>query len=213
MKFSTFNWGEPWRLAFDLPMTTGTWFIWGHSGNGKTSFVLQLCKELANYDRVAYLSLEEGLSLTVKEAISRVGFSKIERRNFIILSESFDELLERLDRQRPPRVVVIDSFQYTDLTFKAYREVCKQHPEMLFIFTSHAEGKKPLGRTAKRIKHDAALKIWVEGFRAISQGRFIGSQGYFDIWPKGAQIHWADKINTDTKRNTIHHESKDTTLP
>lgn len=38
----------------------------GNSGNGKTSFVMQLCKELCKYDRVAFNSLEEGTSLTVR---------------------------------------------------------------------------------------------------------------------------------------------------
>ena len=41
--------------------------VWGKSGNGKTSFVLQLCKELTRYGKVAYDSLEEGSSLTMQK--------------------------------------------------------------------------------------------------------------------------------------------------
>ena len=57
-KYETFPFEGKWREAFETPERTGVWFIWGASGNGKTSFVMQLCKELCKYDRVAFNSLE-----------------------------------------------------------------------------------------------------------------------------------------------------------
>ena len=73
--------------AFGQPEQNGVWFIWGRSGNGKTSFVLQLCKELTRYGKVAYDSLEEGDSLTMQNALMRVGMGDVGRR-FILLNES-----------------------------------------------------------------------------------------------------------------------------
>lgn len=189
-KFDTLSWSEPWVEAFHKPQTVGAWFIWGSSANGKTSFVLQLCKELSNYYKTAYLALEEGESKTLQDAIKRAAFSKEERKNFIILDESISGLRKRLKKQRPPRVIVIDSFQYTGLSFQDYMDLYKEHNDKLFIFTSHADGKQPSGRTAKRVMFDASLKIWVEGFRAISKGRYIGNKGYYDIWKEGALAHW-----------------------
>lgn len=203
-KFNTLNWSKPWRDAFDRPEDTGAWFIWGSSANGKTSFVLQLCKELSNTDRVAFLSLEEGTSKTLQDAIRRAGFSKKERRNFIIVNENIAALKKRLTRQRPPRVIVIDSFQYTDLSFPEYLRLIEENPDKLFIFTSHADGKQPSGRTAKRVMFDASLKIWVEGFRAISKGRYIGTQGFYDIWPEGSQMHWSNNSDNTTINITRH---------
>lgn len=37
------------RDAFGTPERSGVWFIWGNSGNGKTSFVMQLAKALTEY--------------------------------------------------------------------------------------------------------------------------------------------------------------------
>ena len=59
-KYNTFPFEGKWKEAFGTPERVGVWFIWGNSGNGKTSFVMQLCKELCKYDRVVYNSLEEG---------------------------------------------------------------------------------------------------------------------------------------------------------
>lgn len=79
-KYETFPFEGKWREAFETPERTGVWFIWGASGNGKTSFVMQLCKELCKYDRVAFNSLEEGTSLTVQNNLKRFGMSEVSRR-------------------------------------------------------------------------------------------------------------------------------------
>ena len=42
-KYETFPFEGKWKEAFDTPENRGVWFIWGNSGNGKTSFVMQLC--------------------------------------------------------------------------------------------------------------------------------------------------------------------------
>ncbi len=41
--------------------------------------------------------------------------------------------------------------------------------------------------------YDASLKIFVEGFRAISKGRFIGPKGYYTVWEEGAERYWGKK--------------------
>ena len=56
-KYDVFPFEGKWKDAFDTPEVRGCWFVWGNSGNGKTSFVMQLCKELCKYDRVAFNSL------------------------------------------------------------------------------------------------------------------------------------------------------------
>lgn len=47
-KYDVFPFEGKWKDAFDTPEVRGCWFVWGNSGNGKTSFVMQLCKELAS---------------------------------------------------------------------------------------------------------------------------------------------------------------------
>ena len=76
-KKQTFPFEGKWADAFGQPEKTGVWFIWGNSGNGKSSFVMQLCKELCKYDRVAYDSLEEGDSLTMQQSLIRHGMASV----------------------------------------------------------------------------------------------------------------------------------------
>lgn len=201
-KYDTLNWSRPWQQAFGRPESTGAWLVWGDSANGKTSFVLQLCEELCKLGRVAFVSLEEGESKTLQDAVRRTTFSREARRKFTILNESIEELEERLDKQRAPRTIIIDSFQYTGLSFDQYRELYQRHPGKLFVFTSHAEGKRPSGRTARRVLFDVSLKIWVEGFRAFSKGRYIGPTGHYDIWHEAAQTHWGDESAKTQNPNT-----------
>lgn len=180
--------------AFGQPEQNGVWFIWGRSGNGKTSFVLQLCKELTRYGKVAYDSLEEGDSLTMQNALMRVGMGDVGRR-FILLNESLKELDTRLKRRRSPDIVVVDSFQYAHIDLKQYEEFIDRYKNKLIIFVSQADGLKPWGRTAQSAMYSASLKIWVEGYRAISKGRYRGNLGYYTIWAEKADEYWNKQGN------------------
>lgn len=173
-------------LALGEVELTGSWIVWGGSANGKTRFALQLAKALAKQVRVAYDSLEEGMSLSMQHAIEEVGFADV-KRNFILLDgEGIDELKERLRKQRSPKVVIIDSLQYTGLTYTEYKKLRDEFRQKLFIFISHADGSNPKGAVADSVKYDAFVKIFVEGYRAYPQSRFGGNQEYV-IWEEGAK--------------------------
>ena len=105
-----------------------------------------------------------------------------------------DELSLRLKRQKSPDFVVIDSFQYTQMTYAQYIKFKERHKNKLLIFISHASGQNPDGRSAKKVQYDASLKIYVEGKRATSHGRFIGPKGYYDIWPEEAEVYHGEKF-------------------
>ena len=44
-----------------------------------------------------------------------------------------------------------------------------------------------------QMKYDASLKIYVEGFRAFSKGRFKGPKEYYDIVPEKAIPYWGGR--------------------
>ena len=101
-----------------------------------------------------------------------------------------DELSERLLKRRSPDAVIIDSFQYTGLTYASYKTLKEKHRNKLLIFVSHCEGEKPEGRAAKKVAYDADMKIFVRGFRAISKGRFITQPGNSNIiWEEGTALN------------------------
>jgi len=192
MKKKSFAFEGEWYDAFGTPERLGIWFIWGNSGNGKTSFTMQLCRELSRFGKVAYNALEEAQSKTVQDAIIRFEMDDLDGR-LQFLCESLDELTERLAKKKSPDFVIVDSFQYTQLTYKQYIAFKEANHKKLIIFISHADGKKPAGRSAVSVMYDSALKIWVEGYRAFSKGRYIGEKGELDIWKKGALKYWGEK--------------------
>lgn len=192
MKFDTLPFEADWYQAFGTPERRGVWLVWGNTGNGKTSFVMQLCKELCRFGRVAYDSLEEGACLTMQNTLKRFNMQEVNRRFLLLDAEPLGQLSLRMKRQKAPDFVVIDSFQYTQMTYPQYIKFKEAHRNKLTIFISHASGTHPDGRTAKKVAFDASLKIYVEGYRAFSKGRFIGPKGYYDIWPEEAARYWGE---------------------
>ena len=192
MKKETLPFEGAWQEAFGAPEKTGVWIVWGRSGNGKTSFVLQLCKELCKWGRVVYDSLEEGDSLTMQNAFRRHGMMDVRGRLTLLDCEPMDELSERLKKRKSAEFVVVDSFQYTQMNYKQYLQFKTQHKDKLLIFVSHASGTMPAGRSAVSVMYDASLKVWVEGYRAFSKGRYIGSKGVYTIWAEKARQYWGE---------------------
>jgi len=192
MKYDTFPFEGAFKDAFSTPERRGVWFIWGDSGNGKTTFAMQLAKELCKYGRVAYNSLEEGSSLTMRNTMLRCGMMEVNRRFLLLDAEPMEQLNIRLHRQKAPDIVFIDSFQYTQMSYKQYIEFKESNRNKLLIFISHADGKQPNGRAAKSVMYDATLKIRVEGFRAFSKGRFIGPVGHYNIDKIKAPKYWGE---------------------
>jgi KaiC/GvpD/RAD55 family RecA-like ATPase len=189
-KYDLLQFEGEWYQAFGTPEAHGVWFVWGNSGNGKTTFVLSLVKYLARFGKVAYNSLEESSAHTMQEAFLRVGMMDVARQIVLLERESLAELSDRLRKRRSPQIVVIDSFQYAELDYRAYKRLKEANPGKLIIFVSHADGKKPAGRTANSVMYDASLKIWVEGYRAFSKGRYIGPVGSLTVWDEGAEKYW-----------------------
>jgi len=190
-KYELFEFDGEWYEAFDNPERTGIWFVWGNSGNGKTTFVLALVKYLARFGRIAYNSLEEGISHTIRKSFANVGMEEVGRQVVLIDGESIDELEERMSKRRSADVWVIDSIQYAGLTYERYKKLKERNRSKLIILVSHADGKMPEGRSSKKIMYDSTMKIWIEGYRALSKGRYIGPNGgTYTIWEEGADKYW-----------------------
>lgn len=177
------------EAAIGQPELTGTWIIWGNSVNGKTRFAIQLAKYIAGFCRVAYDSLEEGLSESLKKAIREEGMADVARRFILLDKEPVSDLAERLRKRRSPDVVFIDSLQYTGMSYRDYKTLRDEFRNKLFVFVSHADGRDPQGSVAKSVRYDAFVKIYIEGYKAFAQSRYGGGNEYV-IWDKGAEDYW-----------------------
>lgn len=189
MRFETIRLGGGWDECVGEVEPRGIWFVWGNAGNGKTSAVVSLCKELAAHGKVLYNSREEGASLTMRNTLSRFSMGDLGCR-FQLTDLPLGELSERLSQPKSPRFVVVDSFQYMGIGYREFQAFCARHRNKLLVFVSRADGKRPAGRAACSAMYDASLKIWVEGYKAFSKGRFIGSTGECVIWEEGAERYW-----------------------
>lgn len=189
LRFDTVRLSEEWDNCIGSVPLTGIWFVWGNSGNGKTSAVVSLCRELAAYGKVLYNSREEGMSLTMQTTLRRYGIPDLGAR-FRISDMTIGELDEYIAQPRSPQIIVIDSFQYADFNYRRFRNFCDRHSGKLLIFVSRANGTRPEGRAAVSAMYDASLKLWIEGHTAFSKGRFIGRTGVCKIWPEEADRYW-----------------------
>lgn len=177
-----------WLHSFGRPELTGAWLIWGGSGHGKTTFVMQLCKYLTRFERVLYDSLEEGDGESIKSALVRVNMREVRGRFTLVPGENIAMLKERLRKKKSPRIVVIDSLQYAGITYPEYTALRDEFKKHLFILISHAEGKLPSGKTANRVRYDAHVKGRVEGYMAFITSRYKeGDKIPFTVWKEGAE--------------------------
>jgi len=184
-----------WLDCFGSPELAGSWFIYGSSGNGKTSFVLQLCKYLTQFGRVAYNSMEEGDSESMKLAFLRTDMSECKRRIVLLDNESIPELKVRLKKHKSQKIIVIDSVQYSGMTYSEYKELRNEFRDVLFIIISHAEGKKPADKRAESIRYDASVKIFVEGYVAYITSRYrTGDVKEYKIWKEQADKFYLNTI-------------------
>ena len=187
MKIPSFPFTGAWEASLGRPAKSGVWIVWGNSGNGKTSFVMQLAKYLCKFEKVLYDSLEESTGLSVQKSLRRHGMADVSRRFVILDREPIEQLSERLRRKKSPNVVIIDSLQYSGLTYNGFKQLKEEHPKKLFIFISHAAGHHPEGRVGGKVEYDADIKIFVEGFKASCKSRFMDRPGVpFIIWEEGA---------------------------
>lgn len=183
-RFKVLPFEGEWKDSIGCPELTGSWIVWGNSGNGKTRFALQLCKYLCQFGRVAYDSLEEGVSVSLVKAIKETHMMEVRRKFVVLDKEPIDQLTERLEKPKSPDIVCVDSLQYTGMSYEQYKALKERFPKKLFIWISHAEGMLPEGRVAKKVRFDSNVKVFVQAYRAEPVSRYGGGKPYI-IWEEG----------------------------
>ncbi len=175
-----------WKDSLGEPARSGAWLIWGNSFNGKTRFAIKLAKYLTNFGKVAYNSLEEGIGQSLQNAWMEERMEEVGNSIVVLNRERLPELTTRLKKRRSPDIVIIDSLQYMSINFSQYTKLIEHFSNKLFVFISHAEGRMPEGRVAKKVRYDAFIKIWVEGYVAHPMGRYGGGEPMV-VWEEGAK--------------------------
>lgn len=184
-KFNTLSFEGEWKEFIGNPELSGSWIITGNSGNGKTRLAVKMAKYMTQFGKVAYNSIEEGFSESIKKAWIEEGMKEVAGKILLLDKEPIDDLLVRLNKQRSPDIIFIDSIQFTHKSQVFLKKMIDRYNNKLFVFISHAEGSKPLGRTAKAIEYVSNVKIFVSQFMAYPKSRYGGKQPFI-IWEEEA---------------------------
>lgn len=199
-RFEVADFTGRWLASFGKPELRGVWIIYGESGGGKTHFALELLKYLSGFvDRVAYDTLEQGLSLSFQNAWKDVAMQDVGSRVVVLSKEPIKDLCERLRKRKSPDVVVIDSITaLVGFTRQVFMGLINEFPGKLFIFIAHEENNKPYPAIAQHVRKLSEVKIRVVGYKAFITTRFRVGDGEggadFTIWEQGANEYWADKL-------------------
>jgi KaiC/GvpD/RAD55 family RecA-like ATPase len=174
--------------------------VYGKSGNGKTSFVIQIIKALVQFGKlgkILYITYEEGHGKTLQDLIKRFGLDELGNNIEFLDHATFDELFALLSKRKSHKIVVIDSIQYAAFTLDQCKKLkeafIKGRKKKIIIYISHCDGSLPKGAVAKSIEYDANIKVLVEKNIAFVKSRFGGNKNYV-VWEEGAKKKWGLKL-------------------
>jgi hypothetical protein len=199
-QFDAVNFTGAWLASFGRPELRGSWLVYGGSGSGKTTFMLMLGKYLTQFCTVAYNSLEQGLSLSLKRAWERVDMAEAGNKIILLEKEPLKDLQARLRKRRSPDVIIIDSIHYwLGFSMNDYMQLLRDFRGKLFVFCAHEQKGEPRGGVAQYIRYNSDIKIHVEGYKAFVLSRYEDKQAgeggeNFVIWERGANEYSLDRI-------------------
>ena len=151
-----------WKEVFGEPEQGDTWFVSGPSASGKSSFVMQLAKMLCGIGPVLYVSLEEGVGLSMQKRLNEFKMNEVQGSFRIITDGDIEDLGKRLAKPKSAKFIIVDSYQFAFEAGWEYRltaELIDRFPKKTFIFISQEDKGKPLGKPAIRLKYKAGVKV------------------------------------------------------
>lgn len=167
--YKTFEFKNPeWARHQGIIECSGSIFIMGDSGHGKTTYCLDFVHQLTDFEKVYYDTAEEGLRNSFKRSLLLNNMKKV-KSSVYFQKEGYDDVVKRLRRKRQPKVVFIDSVQYVfrGKRVQHYFDLIEEFNTTLFVFISHVDKSgNPKGTVAEEIYYDCQNRILVKDFKA-----------------------------------------------
>jgi archaellum biogenesis ATPase FlaH len=184
---------EIYKKVFGVVERNGCWIIYGKDKNGKTWYGLLLAHLLSSFEKVLYVSAEQGTGLAFQDSVKRAKLKTNSLLGFVGYVP-FDELRTALKSRKSAKVVFIDNCTaYADEMKSAeLKNLLLEFRNKLFIFLSHEERNEPNNALAKQIKKYANVIIRVEGLTAHISGRVPG--GTIMVDEEKAMLYWGSSI-------------------
>ncbi|WP_121812767.1 P-loop NTPase family protein [Mucilaginibacter kameinonensis] len=178
-----------WKNTIGLVDKNFSCAIWGGSGNGKTTGILRLLKALCDCGlRATYVSLEEGHSATMQDALRREGIIDHYSGKIILAANAtFEEVVEYFCRRGSPDVAVIDSIDVWKMTPEQFLYMRKKLKNKIIILIMWSLGSEPKTQSSKDIKYLCDVKLFVKNFMIWPKSRFGGNIPQA-IWEERARL-------------------------
>lgn len=177
-KFKTYAFGGVWLDTMGTPEVNNLIIVYGPEKNGKTWFALKFAEYMSSFEKVLYVSAEEGLKKTFVDTIKRIGIDTKNKSLHYLAYTPLDELDEKLSKRKAPKIVFIDNVTVfkDELKNGVLRKFLRKHTNKLFVFLAHQEDttQEPYTATAKMIKKLADIIIRIEGLTCFISGRCPG---------------------------------------
>lgn len=191
--FHVFEFTGLYRQIFDTPERHGWWIIYGEEKNGKTTVALNLADYLSKFDKVLYMSAEEGISKHFAATYKRIGINPRNKNLHFVDEIPIDELIKKANLRKGHKIIFIDNITvYADLKYNGLDKLRKECPNTLFVFLAHEEKGAPYTSTAKSVKRLSQVIIRVQGLTAFVSGRVKG--GSIVIDEKSAKLYHGNAI-------------------
>ncbi len=181
---------------------TFTCIIYGESGHGKTNMTVQVLKALKSLGSMLYISWEEGHGRSIQDLVLRHNLDQELPQLSFSDGETIDELMVTLGKKQSAKVVVLDTWQYSQYTFKDYMRLKEAFVmgktagrRKVIIIISHVKGKEPHGTAAIQVKRDCNIKIHVDHYVGFIVSRFSGSIKNYLIYEAGAKKYYGKDLN------------------
>lgn len=193
--YKTFPFTGLYKLIFGEPSRNGYWLIYGKEKNGKTWAALILANLFSLFERVLYVSAEEGTDMEFQASVKRAKIDKDNKKLKFIEYEPFEDLKERLKKRKSERIVIIDNCTvYADEIRRGdVKELKNEFPNHLFIFIAHEERGKPYTALAMLVRKYAKVYINVKGLAMLCGGRIPG--GSLTIDEQKAELYHGKAIS------------------
>lgn len=187
-QYKVLEMSDEWKNYIGTLPDPFSMIVIGQPKNGKTSFVMRLCRHLADYHKVFYSSLEEGDSKTIQDALILANMQDVVGSFFLGDGYTYADLWEKLDKPRSPKIIVIDSLDYMKLTFEQWKKLNKKYPNKSWIIIcwgkySSKEFAIPDDYFGRKIKYQVGTVVRVQDFIVETRGRY-GSTEKLVLWNK-----------------------------
>jgi hypothetical protein len=166
LRFRTIGYKGRFKDVVGDPAVGFRMMVYGKPFQGKSSFVIELCKDLAalKKGRIAYLALEEGISASMQKKVIDRGAANVDGLDFLgAMPASFGGY----------SFIVIDSVSDRSMKRETLRELFLQHPQICFICIFHAT-KEGGARGGLDYSHDMDIILKIEGHQpSLEKNRFL----------------------------------------